>query len=106
MTSGKMIQAYRVVIVQLKGAGIKPKKHVLDNEASVEFKQEIKEHGLEYELIPKCMQGKNVSEKAIQKWKAHVIGVFSSLPSLFPMSLWDELPPNQHASEPIAVLQC
>ena len=93
-TAGEMIRAYRALMRRLKAAGIKPKKHVLDNEASAEFKQEIKEHGVEYELVPKGMHRRNIAEKAIQTWKAHAIGVFSGLPVSFPMSQWDELLPQ------------
>ena len=80
-----MIRAYRALMRRLKATGIKPKKHVLDNEASTNFKQEIKEHGLEYKLVPKGMHRRNIAEEAIQTWKYHAIGVFSSLPSSFPM---------------------
>ena len=68
-TSGEMIRAYRVLMLHLNAAGIKPIKHVLDNEASSEFKEEIKQHDMTYELVPKGMHRRNIAEKAIQTWK-------------------------------------
>ena len=47
-TAGEMVRAYQVLMKKLKAAGIKPKKHVLDNECSEEFKQAIMENELEY----------------------------------------------------------
>ena len=75
-----MIRAYRVLMARLKAAGIKPTKHVLNNEASAEFKKEIKQHNMTYELVPKGMHRHNIAEKAIQTWKSHTIGVLSGLP--------------------------
>ncbi|KAL7516095.1 hypothetical protein ACHAWF_000024, partial [Thalassiosira exigua] len=93
-TSGEMVRAYRALIKRLKNAGIKPKKQVLDNEASEEYKQAIKEEGLEYELVPKGQHRRNIAEKAIQTYKSHAIGVCSGLPQSFPLHQWDELLPQ------------
>ena len=90
-TSGKMIQAHRRLMKCLSNANIRPKKHILDNKVSAEFKQEIRDHGVQYELVPKGMHRCNIAEKAIQTWKSHVIGVFSGLPPMFPLYLWDLL---------------
>ncbi|KAL7523352.1 hypothetical protein ACHAWF_000485, partial [Thalassiosira exigua] len=76
---------------RLQAAGIKPKKHILDNEASEEYKQVIKEQGVEYELVPKGQHRRNIAERAIQTYKSHAIGVLSGLPPSFPLSMWDEL---------------
>ena len=93
-TSGEMIRAYRVLMLRLKSAGIKPIKHVLDNEASSEFKEEIKKHDMTYKLVPKGMHRRNIAEKAIQTWKSHAIGVLSGLPASFLLFMWDELLPQ------------
>ena len=45
-SSGKTFWACQVLMQQLKAAGIKPKKHVLDNECLKEFKQTIKKYEL------------------------------------------------------------
>ena len=43
-SSGKIVRAYQILMQRLKAAGIWPNKHVLDNECSTEFKQDIKEN--------------------------------------------------------------
>lgn len=90
-TASKMVRAFTALMKRLKAAGIKPKKHILDNEASEEYKQAIKEQKMTYELVPKGQHRRNVAERAIQTWKAHMVGVLSGLPPTFPLSLWDEL---------------
>jgi hypothetical protein len=40
-TSGEMICAYQKLFDRLKSAGITPKRHILDNECSADFKQTI-----------------------------------------------------------------
>ncbi len=41
-TSREMNQAYQVLLDQLKSAGIKHKRHILDNKCSDKFKATIK----------------------------------------------------------------
>ena len=72
---------------KLKAAGIRPKKHVLDDECSTEFKQAIKENELEYELVPKGQHRRNLAELALQTWKAHTIGALSGVSVAFPLGL-------------------
>ena len=93
-TSTEMVSAYKKMMKRLKAAGLKPKKHVLDNEASEDYKQAIKEEGVEYKLVPKGQHRQNVAERAIQMWKSHAIGVLSGLPATFPLQAWDELLPQ------------
>ena len=93
-TAGEMVKAFKKLMKRLKRAGIKPKKHMLDNEASEEFKDAIVEHEMEYELVPKGQHRRNIAERAIQTWKNHTIGVLSGLPKTFPLAIWDELLPQ------------
>ena len=79
---------------RLKAAGIRPKKHVLDNECSTEFKQAIKENELEYELVPKGQHRINLAERALQTWKVHTIGALSRVADTFPLGLWDKSLPG------------
>jgi hypothetical protein len=51
-TSGEMNQAYQVLLDSLKCAVIKPKRHILDNKCSDEFKASIKENKMTYQLVP------------------------------------------------------
>ena len=43
-TGSEIIRAYQELMDKLKAAGLKPKKHILDNECSKEFKQAIREN--------------------------------------------------------------
>ena len=52
-SSDEITRTYLILMQRLKAAGIRTKKHVLDNECSTEFKQSIKENELEYALVPK-----------------------------------------------------
>ena len=52
-TSDEMIQAYQALLKKLQLAGLQPKKHVLDNEMSNEFKEAVRLNGMTYELVPK-----------------------------------------------------
>ena len=59
-SAGEMVRAYKILIQRLKNAGIKPEKHVLDNEISEEFKNAIKENDMDYELVPKGQHRRNI----------------------------------------------
>ena len=52
-TSGEMVKAYQKLLKKLRLAGMTPKKHVLDNEMSAEFKEAVRMNDMEYELVPK-----------------------------------------------------
>ena len=92
-TAGEIIKAYQKLIKRLRRAGIKPKKHILDNECSNEYKEAIEDNGMNYELVPKGQHRRNIAEKAIQTWKAHAIGVYSGMSEKCPLAIWDLLLP-------------
>ena len=52
-TSGEMLRAYQKLLKELRLSGMTPKKHVLDNKMSNEFKDAVRTNGMEYELVPK-----------------------------------------------------
>ena len=52
----KMIEAYDHIARRRILSGLGLKKHILDNEASVNLKETIQGHGMPYELVP---PGKN-----------------------------------------------
>ena len=93
-TQGEMIRAYRVLMARLKAAGIKPTKHMFNNEAFADFKKEIKEHDMDDELVPKGMHRRNIAEKAIKMWKSNTVDALSGLPDSFPLFMWNELLPQ------------
>ena len=86
--SGELVRAHRVLLRRLKKAGLNPKKHVLDNEISNEFKEAIKDNDMDYELVPKGQHRRNIAENAIHTWKAHAVGIFLGIDPKCPLSLW------------------
>jgi hypothetical protein len=90
-TTGEMIRAYQAALKQLKLSGANPKKHVLDNEISQEYKQAIINNKMTYELVPAGQHRRSVAEKAIQTWKAYLISVLCGVAENFPMNLWDNI---------------
>jgi hypothetical protein len=90
----EMIQAYQVLVDRLRGAGIQPKMHLLDNECSADFKERIKVNGMKYQLEPPHDHQRNIAEKAVQVFKAHFISILCGCDKFFPLYLWDRLLPQ------------
>jgi len=86
-TSGQMIRAYQKLIDRLKNAGITPKRHILDNECSADFKQTIRDNNMTYQLVPPHDHRHNMAEKAIQAFKAHFISILCGADKDFPLHL-------------------
>ena len=82
------------MIDRLEACGINPKKHVLDNECSEEFKETIRANKMTYELVPADDHRRNIAERAIQTAKSHIISVLCGCDPVFPMHLWDYLIPQ------------
>ena len=51
-TAGEMIRAYLVLVTRLCNAGVTPKMHILDNECSEEFKEQIWKNNMTFQLVP------------------------------------------------------
>ena len=51
-TEAKIIEVYDRIVRRIKLAGLGLKKHILDNEASKNFKEAIQGHEMSYELVP------------------------------------------------------
>ena len=90
----EMIKTYQELINSLKRTVIQPKHHVLDNEASVELKQTIKDNVMTYQLVPYDDHQRKIAERVIQMTKSHVISVLYGVDPNFPMYLWDLLIPQ------------
>jgi hypothetical protein len=70
-SEGAMIKAYQALWARLTTLGtIKPKTHILDNEASVEYKKEIQKN-CTIQLVPQDNHQRNLAERAIQVFKNH-----------------------------------
>ncbi len=91
----KMIQAYNTLLLQLKRAGIVPKKHVLDNEVSKNMKNHICDMcKLDMELVPPGCHRCNAAKVAIRNFKAHFLSALARVANDFPPNLWDWLLPQ------------
>jgi hypothetical protein len=91
----EMIQAHNALLLQLKWAGIVPKKHVLDNEVSENMKNHICDTcKLDMESVPPGCHRRNAAKVAIHNFKAHFLSVFAGVANNFPPNLWDWLLPQ------------
>ena len=68
-----------------------PEMHILENEASQEFKNAIKSNQMKFELFPSNDHRRNVAEKANQVFKDHFISVLCGTDVSFPMQLWCQI---------------
>ncbi len=67
---------------------VKPKTHILDNEASVEIIPEIQKN-CTIQLVPPDNHMQNLTERAIQTSKNHFKSILAGVDDTFPMRLWD-----------------
>ena len=90
-TDGSLIQAYQKLWKRITSSGaVTPKLHILDNEVSIRFKEEIKKN-CAIQLVPPDTHRRNLAERAIQTFKNHFIAILSGVDESFPMPLWDRL---------------
>jgi hypothetical protein len=83
----EMIQAYNALLLQLKHAGIVPKKHVLDNEVSENMKNHICDTcRFDMELVPLGCHQSNAAEVAIRNFKAHFLSILAGVADNFPQA--------------------
>ena len=95
-TGNILLQAYQRIYDQLEAAaGFKPVLHVLDNEASADFKLFPKTQQVDFQLVPPQTHQHNAAKRAIQTFKNHFVAELCSTQKQFPMHLWDRLPPKQ-----------
>ena len=84
----KMIRAYNDLLLQLKSAGISPKKHVMDNKVSKTMKSHIWDN-CKLELVPPGRHCQNAAEVGIRNFKNHFLSILAGVADGFPPSLWD-----------------
>jgi hypothetical protein len=90
-TSGLMIKVYLALWKQSSASGtVKPTLHLLDNEASEEFKAGIRKN-CTIQLVPPDNHQQNLAEQAIQTFKNHFKAIIAGFDDSFLMRLWDKL---------------
>ena len=89
-----MIKAYLALWERLTETGaVKPTTHIMDNEASTEYKKVIRQN-CTIQLVPPNNHRRNLAERAIQTFKSHFIAIIAGVDDSFPMRLWDKLLPQ------------
>ena len=81
---GEIIEARRHGLNRMRQQGIMPAHHFLDNEISKTYKDEIRESGMSYQLVPPDNHRRNIAERAIQTWKNCFVGALSGTAATFP----------------------
>jgi hypothetical protein len=93
--NAEMIRAYNALLLQLKRAGIVPKKHALDNEGSESMTNHICNMcKLDMEVVPHDCHRRNAAKVAICNFKAHFLSALAGVANDFPPNLWDQLLPQ------------
>jgi hypothetical protein len=88
----EMIRAYNALLLQLKRAGIIPKKHVFDNKVSENMKNHIRDTcKMNMELVPPGCHRQNSAEVAIRNFKSHFLSILAGVADDFPQNLWGHL---------------
>ena len=91
---GELIGARRRILAKMKKQGIVPKHQVLDNEILAAYVAEIGLTNMTYQLVLPVDHRRKISEKAIQAWKNHFVGVISGTAATFPRHLWYQAIPQ------------
>ncbi len=93
-TEGSMIKAYLALWECLTALGIiQQTTHIMDNEASAEYKKVIRKN-CTIQLVPPNNHRHNLAERAIQTFKSHFIAILVGVDETFPMQLRDKLLPQ------------
>ena len=87
-SAGEQCRAYQVLVNRLHQCKIYPKKHILNNKISDEFKSVIKHNKMEHKLVPPHDHQQNIAEKGIQTFKDHLIAILCGTDKDFPLYLW------------------
>ena len=75
-------------------AGVNPNTYIIDNEASMELKETMKENEIQHQLVPPHNHRANLAERAIQTYKSHFKAILATVDPDFPLVLWDLLIPQ------------
>ena len=86
-----ILNGFKKVHKKLLQAGLTPKFHVLDNEASTALKEYLRASDIDFQLAPPHEHRRNLAERAIRTFKNHFIAFLSSLDPDFPAILWDRI---------------
>ena len=86
-----MIKAYNNLITRITTKHALPTIHYMDNEASINFKANLK---TKYQLVPPHTHRRNAAKVAIKTFKQHFIAILAGTHKQFPLHLWCRLLPQ------------
>ena len=86
-----LIEAYEELYQHLKDGGIQPILHKMDNEASQQMIDAIKEKKMKYQIAPPEDHRTNPAERAVQTFKNNFTSVLFGADDDFPANQWDRL---------------
>jgi hypothetical protein len=86
-----MVRAFDLLIQSLIIRGLRPSLQRLDNEACLALRNYLTKQGIDYQLAPRHIHGRNNAERVIQTFKNHFIAGLCSVDPNFPIKLWDKI---------------
>jgi hypothetical protein len=88
------LRAFNLLHMYLVDRGFTPKHQRLDNEALAGFKSNLRQKGIDFQLVPPHNHCRNAAERAIQTFKNHFVAILCCTDKLFPLHLWCRLLPQ------------
>eukprot|EP00804_Cyclotella_cryptica_P007750 CCRYP_001365-RA/>CCRYP_001365-RA protein AED:0.30 eAED:0.30 QI:0/0/0/1/1/1/2/0/421 len=88
------IATYQDIHARLCNANRKPVVHILDNEASLAFRQAITANSCTFQLVPPHVHHRNAAERAIRTFKDHFLAVLADTTPPRVQALPPRVPPN------------
>jgi hypothetical protein len=82
-------------MTRLAARGLSVDLQILDNEASMAYKEAIiLKWKVTFQLVPPDMHRRNWAERAIRTFKDHFLAILAGVDAAFPPYLWDLLLPQ------------
>ena len=88
------IRVFNGIHQYLVDRGFTPQHQRLDNEASARFKSNLRQKGIDFQLVPPHNHRRNAAERAIQTFKNHFVSILCGTDPRFPLNLWCHLIPQ------------
>ena len=86
------IPAYNAIMERFKARGLHVNLQILDNEASAAYIECItNKWKCQHQKVPPDMHRRNIAERMIRTFKAHLLSILAGVDPLFPVRRWDLL---------------
>ncbi len=94
MDNVSIFKAYKKQFDALTAKGLKPKKNIMDNQATKHIKKFLTEQQCKMQLVEPHNHQMNAAKCAIQTYKDAFIAALATTDKDFPIQLWDKLAPQ------------